>query len=285
KTLATLNHPNIAGVYGLHEADGVRFLAMELVPGEDLSTRLERGPMPIDEALEVATQIAEGLAAAHDGGVIHRDLKPANVRVAPDGRCRVLDFGLAKAVDAAPASGSTPTVAPTVTSAGTAAGIILGTAAYMSPEQARGKPVDRRTDVWAFGCVLYELLTARVAFDGETVTDVLAAIVRSEPDYDLLPADTPPTVRRVIERCLRKAPRERLRDLGDIGLTLREVASGASDASTSGEAAVAQAATPAPAARTGVGWKAIAAVDPVFSPDENRIAFASSRGEGGVFVM
>jgi Tol biopolymer transport system component/serine/threonine protein kinase len=234
KTLATLNHPHIAGIYGLHEADvdpaaagPVRFLAMELVPGEDLSTRLERGALPLDEALEVAIQIAEALTAAHDSGVIHRDLKPANVRAAPDGRCRVLDFGLAKAIDASSASGSSPAAAPTMTSAGTAAGIILGTASYMSPEQARGREVDRQTDVWAFGCLLYELLTAKMAFDGETMTDVLAAVVRAEPDYDALPAEVPPVVRYVIERCLRKNSRERLRDLGDIALTLREVTASA----------------------------------------------------------
>ncbi len=218
KLLASLEHPNIAAVYGLHEAEGLRFMAMELVAGEDLQQRLERGPIPPDEACDIAGQIAAALEAAHDSGVVHRDLKPANVRLSPDGRVCVLDFGLAKVVEAGQVSGHSPKMSPTVTSAGTAAGMILGTTAYMSPEQARGKPVDRRTDVWSFGCVLYEMLAGRAAFRGETVTDVLASIVQREPDWSALPSNA----RRVIERCLRKDVRDRLRDMGDVGLLLRE---------------------------------------------------------------
>jgi serine/threonine protein kinase len=185
QALAALNHPHIAQIYGYEEAGGVRALAMELVPGEDLAARLARGPIPVDEALPIARQVAEALEAAHEKGIVHRDLKPANVKLDAEGRVKVLDFGIAKAVagegTAAPAT-STPTVMPTVTHSGTAAGMILGTAAYMSPEQARGKTVDRRTDVWSFGALLYEMLTGRRAFDGETVTDVMAAVVTRDPD-------------------------------------------------------------------------------------------------------
>ena len=248
KLLASLNHPNIAAVYGLHEDSGVRFLAMEYVEGEDLSKRLERGPLSVDTTLDVASQMAAGIEAAHERGVVHRDLKPANVIVAPDGRVRLLDFGLAKAYEAN-ADGSDPSMSPTMTSAGTVAGMILGTAAYMSPEQARGKTLDRRTDLWSFGCVLYECLTGDALFAGETVSDSLAAILRKEPNFDALPADTPPMVRLLIQRCLTRDPNKRLRDAGDARLELEQAIENPDPAalglSSPGMAAVAGEAPPA----------------------------------------
>jgi Tol biopolymer transport system component len=243
RLLATLNHSNIAGIYGLHTVDSTRFLAMELVEGEDLSQRLARGPLPLDEAMTVARRVAEALESAHEAGVIHRDLKPANIKVDPAGNVKVLDFGLAKALDPASASGSVdPMTSPTVTSAGTIAGMILGTAAYMSPEQARGKPLDRRTDLWAFGVVLYEMLTGKLAFPGETITDVLSAVISREPDRDALPEATPPSLRRLIDRCLKKEAQERIADsstarleIDDALAELRSPATGA-EATTTGAA-------------------------------------------------
>ncbi|HET9299901.1 MAG TPA: protein kinase, partial [Candidatus Polarisedimenticolaceae bacterium] len=222
KLLASLNHPHVATVHGFEETDGTTALVMELVQGEDLSQRIARGPIPFQEALDLARQIASALDAAHESGVVHRDLKPANVRVTPEGVVKVVDFGLAKGTGIGTTSGSGPSM--TVTSAGTAAGMILGTAAYMSPEQARGKAIDRRTDVWAFACLLYEMLTAKPAFGGETVTDVLAAIVHEEPDYARLPREARPRLERLLRRCLAKDPRERASDLGDVALILREIA-------------------------------------------------------------
>jgi len=219
KILASLSHPNIAVVYGLHEAEGRRFLAMELVPGEDLSRVLARGPLPVAESVGIAVQVAEALAAAHEQQVIHRDLKPANIMITPDGRAKVLDFGLAKTAEPDPADISN---SPTMTSPATIAGVILGTASYMSPEQVRGKPVDRRSDLWALGCVLYEMLTRKQAFPGETVTDVIAGIIHREPDWALVPDSVPPGVVRILRRCLRKDPGERYRDAGDVGMLLLE---------------------------------------------------------------
>jgi Tol biopolymer transport system component len=219
KLLASLNHPNIAVVHGLHEAEGLRFLAMELVEGEDLSKRLERGPLGIDETLVVGRQVASALEAAHESGIMHRDLKPANIQLMPDGTAKVLDFGLAKAFEPDSAS-SDPSASPTVTSAGTVAGLLLGTAAYMSPEQARGQAVDKRTDIWAFGCVLFELLSARKAFPGSTVSDTIAGILRGEPDWAALPAALPRRARDLMQRCLEKEARERLRDIGDARIEL-----------------------------------------------------------------
>jgi serine/threonine protein kinase/Tol biopolymer transport system component len=232
KLLASLNHSNIAAVYGLHEADGSHFIAMELVAGEDLARRIRRGALPIDDALQISVQVAEALAVAHDRGVIHRDLKPANVMLTPEGAVKVLDFGLAKALagEGEPESGEPSiSMSPTMTRAATQAGLILGTAAYMSPEQARGKPVDRRADIWALGCLVYEMLTGRTAFRGETVTDTLAAVVRAEPDWDALPQTTPRSIRRVLQRMLRKDPTQRLRDAGDARLELDDALQRGSD--------------------------------------------------------
>ena len=196
KLLASLNHPHIAAVYGSHEADGVRFLAMELVDGEDLSERITRGRLPLDDVISIARQLGEALEAAHETGVIHRDLKPANIRLDSRGKVKVLDFGLAKALLPEAASGDArSSFSPTMTSAGSIAGVILGTAAYMSPEQARGKPVGRTADIWAYGCILYEMLAGRSVYGGETVTDVIAAVVTREPDWSVLPPDLPPSLR------------------------------------------------------------------------------------------
>ena len=223
RMLAALNPPTIAGVYGLHEADGVHFLAMELVEGEDLSDRIARGPLRVEDALAIARDVAEALRVAHGAGMVHRDLKPANIRIGPEGEVKVLDFGLAKVLapegDGA-SSASGPSMSPTVTSLGTMAGTLLGTAAYISPEQARGRKVDNRADVWAFGCVLFEMLTGKLAFPGETVTDTLAAIVRGEPPWEALPAGLPPGVERVLHLCLAKNARERMNDVADAMLLI-----------------------------------------------------------------
>src|SRR5476651_1217709 len=215
EVLASLNHPHIAGIYGLEESSGITALVMELVEGEDLSQRIARGAMPIDEALPIAKQIADALEAAHEQGIIHRDLKPANIKVRADGTVKVLDFGLAKAMD--PAAGSSPSMSmsPTITTpAMTQAGMILGTAAYMSPEQAKGRTVDRRADVWAFGCVFFEILAGRRAFEGEDVTDTIAAVVRGEPNWSALPTDVPAQIRLLLTRCLEKDRKARISDVG-----------------------------------------------------------------------
>jgi serine/threonine-protein kinase len=224
KVLASLNHPNVAAIYGLHQAGAVRFLAMELVPGEDLALRLSRGRVGVPEALEVGLRIAGALEYAHDHGIVHRDLKPANVKVSPDGAVKVLDFGLAKALDpSSSGSGADPSLSPTITIAGTQAGLILGTAAYMSPEQAAGKPVDRRADIWSFGVVLFEMLAGRALHSGETVSHVLAAVLKDEPDWSALPRDLPPRLRDLLERCLRKDRQRRLQSIGDARIVIEEV--------------------------------------------------------------
>jgi eukaryotic-like serine/threonine-protein kinase len=246
KLLASLNHPSIAVIHGLHQAEGVHFLAMELVLGEDLAQRLQRGAMPVEEAIAVARQIAEALEAAHESGVVHRDLKPANIQLTPEGKVKVLDFGLAKAFESDSASGS-PSLSPTMTSAGTRAGMILGTAAYMSPEQARGRSVDRRADIWAFGCVLLEMLTARQPFGGETISDSMAAVLRAEPDWNSLPPDVSSSLRRLLRRCLAKDPKQRLRDIGEARIVLEDVVKGVAE-----EPVVAAMAAVPPTRRTGV---------------------------------
>ena len=220
--LASLNHPNIGGIYGVEDADGVPALVMELVEGPTLADRIASGPMPLEEALPVARQIAEALDAAHEQGIIHRDLKPANIKVRPDGTVKVLDFGLAKAVDPAGVSQVNATRSPTISMHATQAGIILGTAAYMSPEQARGKLVDKRADVWAFGAVLFEILTGTRAFAGDDVTDTLAAVLRQDVNWQALPAATPASIRRLIARCLERDVRRRLRDIGEAWIVLTD---------------------------------------------------------------
>ena len=238
KVLASLNHTHIAAIYQVEQEAETHFLVMELVEGEDLKERLARGPMELEDALSAGFQVAEALEAAHEKGIVHRDLKPANVKVTPAGQVKVLDFGLAKALDdaAVSESGAQTTSAgigsanlslsPTLTAQMTGAGVILGTAAYMSPEQARGKPVDKRADVWAFGVLLWEMLTAQEMFDGETVTDVIASVVTKDPDPENLPTEIPPEVERLLSRCLRKDPSRRLPDIGAARVVLQDVLTG-----------------------------------------------------------
>ena len=214
QVLASLNHPNIAGIYGLEDGVGVRALVMELVEGPTLADQIARGPIPLDEALPIARQIAEALEAAHDHGIIHRDLKPANIKVRADGTVKVLDFGLAKAIETgsglrAPGAADLAN-SPTLSIHATEAGLILGTAAYMSPEQAAGKPVDKRSDLWAFGVVLLEMLTGHQVFKGETVSHVIAAVLKDEPDWSGLPNNTPASIHRLLRRCLEKDRKRRL---------------------------------------------------------------------------
>jgi len=226
RLLAALSHPNIATIYGLEQADGVRALVLELVEGETLADRIARGPMPVGEAVAVARQIAEALEAAHAQGIIHRDLKPANVKVKKDGVVKVLDFGLAKLVTGDAASGD-PAEPPTATTGGTREGVILGTPAYMSPEQARGKAVDKRADIWAFGCVLYEMLTGCQPFAGDTISDTVAAILERKPDLAILPAASPQPIRRLLRRCLEKDRTRRLADIADARLDLEDASASA----------------------------------------------------------
>ena len=226
RVLASLSHPNIAGIYGHEEAEGKRFLVMELVEGQSLAERIQQGPMAIDEVVRIAKQIAEAVEAAHNKGVIHRDLKPANVNITPDGGVKVLDFGLAKALVGDPMSGESSghdlSLSPTLTQAMTGLGVLLGTAGYMSPEQARGKPVDRRADIWAFGCIVYEMLTGQRLFTGETATDVIGAVVHKEPDLDQLSPKVPTQIRRLLDRCLQKDVNRRLQSIGDARVALQE---------------------------------------------------------------
>ena len=226
RMLASLNHPNIAAIYGLEECGGVHYLILELVPGLTLAQRLAEEPLPIEEALAICRQIAEALEAAHEKAIVHRDLKPANVKITPEGKVKVLDFGLAKALEPHASGDPDFSQSPTVTAEGTEIGTVLGTPAYMSPEQARGRPVDKRTDIWGFGCVLFESLARRRAFRGETASDCTAAVLALEPDWNALPASTPPNIRALLRRCLEKDPRRRLRDIGDAGIEIDDALAG-----------------------------------------------------------
>jgi eukaryotic-like serine/threonine-protein kinase len=262
RTLASLNHPNIATIYGFHDAAGVRGLVMELVEGPTLADRVAQGSVPLDEALPVARQIAEALEAAHEQGIVHRDLKPANVKVRPDGVVKVLDFGLAKALEATPSGRADATLSPTIASPATQAGMILGTAAYMAPEQARGRAADRRSDIWAFGCVLFEMITGRRTFGStsdrrvtraqsghaDDVADTLAAVLRAEPDWSGLPDGTPASIRRLLVRCLQKDARRRLPHIGAARLEIEDAIA------DPGLAHVQNADAPPAPSRTHLGW-------------------------------
>jgi len=228
RVLASLNHPNIAAIYGIEESGGRKFLVMELVPGETLSARIKRGPIPAAAALEIATQIANALEAAHEKAVVHRDLKPANVKITPDGKVKVLDFGLAKAYTRDPADGGLSN-SPTLSAAATNTGVILGTAAYMSPEQAKGREVDRRTDIFAFGCVLYEMLTGRPAFEGDDVPEILSAVLKSDPDWTRLTSDVPPRIRDLLRVCLQKDAKKRRQTATDVRIDIEYAQRAASD--------------------------------------------------------
>src|SRR5688572_15489652 len=256
QTLAALNHPNIAAIYGIESpstgSGQGNALVMELVEGDDLAVLIGRGPVPLGDVLQIAKQIAEALEAAHDLGIVHRDLKPANIKVRADGTVKVLDFGLAKAMDSGRAGHLDPDNSPTITSpAMTAQGMILGTAAYMAPEQARGKVVDKRADIWAFGVVVYEMLTGARLFAAGEVTDVLAAVLRQDIDWTALPPETPGRLRRLLERCLERDPKSRLRDIGEARVEIAKIQSGAPDATiASGYAAPA----PVPSWRGALPW-------------------------------
>ena len=263
QVLASLNHPNIAHIHGLEESNGVTALVMELVEGQDLAHRLMRGRIPIDDALPIARQIAEALEAAHGHGIVHRDLKPANIKVRPDGTVKVLDFGLAKAVDPAAASSESAMNSPTLSLHATEAGIILGTAAYMSPEQARGKAVDKRADIWAFGAVLFEMLTGARAFPGDDATDSIVAVVSKEPEWRALPEGVPAAIRRLLKRTLEKDPKRRLDSAAALRIEIDEaLAALSSDAgtATAGDVPFApRPRTPSRISRTveRIGWLAV----------------------------
>jgi len=248
KLLAQLNHPNIAAIHGLEESDGVRALVMELVEGPTLAERLESGFLPVSESLSLARQIAEALEEAHEKGIVHRDLKPQNIKASNEGKVKVLDFGLAKAMDPTGAASGAPSASklaasPTLTLGATVQGVILGTAAYMAPEQAAGNVADRRSDIWSFGVVLFEMLTGRRLFEGETISHVLAGVLKEEPDFLRLPDEVPPRIRRLLARCLRKKPRQRLQSIGDARIVLDEVLAGAVDEAPASVAGVSDSAS------------------------------------------
>jgi len=221
KVLASLNHPNIASIYGLDDSSNLQALILELVEGPTLADRIKQGPIPVEDSLRIARQIAEALEYAHEHGVVHRDLKPANIKLTGSDVVKVLDFGLAKAIE-----GNTDSIdvstSPTISQVATEVGVILGTAAYMSPEQAKGKSVDRRADIWSFGCVLFEMLTGKNTFSSETVTETLAAVVLKVPDWSRLPESMPSSIRQLLDRCLKKDPRQRLQAIGDARITIEE---------------------------------------------------------------
>ena len=275
QVLASLNHPNIAAVYGLEESQGATALVMELVPGETLADRIERGPIPVEEAAGIALQIAQALEEAHEHGIIHRDLKPANIKITPEGRVKVLDFGLAKAIE-----GSSTAVglthSPTISVAATQAGVILGTAGYMSPEQAAAQRTDRRADIWAFGVVLLEMLSGRKAFTGETVSHVLAAVLHGSPDLSVVPPTVPPTIKDLLRRCLTKNVKARLQSIGDARVTLEEYVA---DPDAFAEKPAAPAVATKERRRTPmVLWIAVAVALVVAAV---ALAWAASRGDGG----
>lgn len=225
KVLASLNHPNIAAIYGLEESHSSSALVIELVEGPTLGERIGQGPLPLEDALAIAAQIAEAVEYAHERGIVHRDLKPANIKLTTDGKVKVLDFGLAKALEGETAQEELQN-SPTLTAVATQAGVLLGTAAYMSPEQARGKKVDRRADIWSFGGILYEMLAGQAVFGGETTSDTVASVIRAEPDWSALPASTPPRIRELLRRCLQKDPRQRLQAIGEARIAIEEARSG-----------------------------------------------------------
>jgi serine/threonine protein kinase len=253
KLLASLNHPNIAAIYGLEESGGKNFLVLELVEGDTLADRIKAGPIRVEESLKLALQIAEALEAAHEKGVIHRDLKPANIKVTPEGKVKVLDFGLAKAFAGEQIEVNLSN-SPTLSEAATLQGVILGTAAYMSPEQAKGKAVDKRADIWAFGVVLFEMLTGRQVFTGETVSDTLASVLAREPKWQSLPSNLHPRIRLLLERCLKKEPRDRYGVINDARVDIQEVLADPSGVLVESAAA----AKPPKRLRLGLAW--IAAV-------------------------
>jgi Tol biopolymer transport system component len=280
KTLASLNHPNVAGIHGVEEHEGARYLVLEFVEGETLAERLDRGPLPVDEAIEVCAQIASGVEAAHEAGVVHRDLKPGNIIITPSGDAKVLDFGLAKAAESQSGSSIDQTHTPTMTTPAsphmpTAQGAILGTAPYMSPEQARGRPVDQRTDIWSFGVVLYECLTGVGPFLGETATDSIGAILHKDVDLDALPAGTPPNVRRLIERCLVRDKRQRLQAIGDARIELERPAEAPIETATARSPLALIAAVALVAAALGVAGAFVATRFMTTPPAPQRATFAT----------
>ena len=222
EVLASLDHPNIGQIYGIEEAGQTKALVLQLIEGPTLAERIAQGPIPVEEALKIGLQMAEGLEAAHDKGVIHRDLKPANIKITPEGQVKILDFGLAKALEGETPPDSSLSQSPTLTAAATQAGVILGTAAYMSPEQARGETTDKKVDVWAFGCVLFEMLTSRATFGGKTVSDVLAGVLRIDPEWKSLPPNLHPRIRLLLERSLEKESKDRYHDIADARVDIQK---------------------------------------------------------------